>query len=57
MIWNDRWNPGLECFELRGSDGQFIMVFPGLDMVVARTGHSDKDYRLMLWFVRLWAKK
>ena len=57
MIWNDRWNPGLECFELRGADGQFIMMFPALDMVVARTGHADRDYRGMLWFVRLWAKK
>ena len=43
MIWNDRWNPGLECFELRGADGQFIMMFPSLDMVVARTGHADRD--------------
>ncbi|MDR2686911.1 MAG: beta-lactamase family protein [Oscillospiraceae bacterium] len=55
MIWNDRWNPGLDCFELRGADGQFVMVFPALDMVVARTGHADRDYRGMLWFVRLWA--
>ena len=57
MFWNDRWNPGLDCYEMRGAQGQFICVYPTLDMVVARTGHGEHDYRIPLSFVRAWARK
>ena len=55
MFWNDRWNPGLDCYELRGAQGQFICVYPTLDMVVVRMGHGEHDYRIPLSFVKTWA--
>ena len=57
MFWNNRWNPGLDCYELRGAEGQFICVYPTLDMVVVRTGHGEHDYRIPLSFVQTWAGK
>ena len=56
MLWNNRWNLLLDCYECRGADGQFICIFPTLDMVVVRTGQDDHNYRLPLSLVKLWAR-
>ena len=57
MIWNDRWNPGLDCYECRGAHDQFICVYPSLDMVAVHTASDYRNWRPPVTLVRLWAKK
>ena len=56
MFWNNRWDLFQGFYEANGADGQFISVYPSLDMVVVRTGDDPSfGYTASLLWVRLWA--
>ncbi|MDR1927832.1 MAG: beta-lactamase family protein [Oscillospiraceae bacterium] len=58
LFWNERFNNFQGFYQANGANGQFINIYPSLDMVVVQTSNTHSDVRDLLLFplVQLWAR-